>query len=492
MADPQNLMTQMLESIVAARQANPPPTGQERRGALESYAGAVRTAGRDTRAPYEVMMDSMLSSKNPLDPQAAMPAMFQGLENWRATQREAEAKREMLATKAMYDDVVARAKDAEGGSGLMTQLAHAALNPIQNIGGVGINRLSGQTVVPKALEGTYAKLYSEAFKAATEQRMPNPEQYAKQQADAVIQQHILANPSVAGSLYAQRPGQAPLPAQGAEDAIPEAAPGVKLNIAGMDEDSKDLVRRLIARYRANPNEGTRARLEKSLASLHSSGVLTMGEEQTAAPAGAAPTSGLTYKDVPKAEMEKGTAEVTGKELGKEHATLNSAMDASNRMITQLGLIEQLYATPNMPEGELGPLVQQVRSGLKSLGVDVGKEVGAADMARAVASNFALHLRTGEGTNLLPGAMSNYEDRLLQQMAPVLSLTTEGRTALVQFMREMSKSNVRLGHEANLLADKNRGVLPSDWRTRKERVMKEEMARLAEISRELAAKFQGAK
>lgn len=490
--DPQEMMSKMLESIVAARQANPPPAPGERQGALEQYMSATRKAGVEDRTPLQMLGAGMLSAKDPFDARGAAGSAFNALAQWRNTQRESEAKREMLATKAMYDDVVARAKDAEGGSGLMTQMAHAVLNPIQNIGGVGINRLSGQTVVPKALEGTYAKLYSEAFKAATEQRMPNPEQYAKQQADAVIQQHILANPSVAGSLYAQRPGQSPLPAQGAEDAIPEAAPGVKLNIAGMDEDSKDLVRRLIARYRANPNEGTRAQLEKSLASLHSSGVLIIGEEQATAPAGAAPTSGLTYKDVPKAEMEKGTAEVTGKELGKEHASLNSAMDASNRMITQLGLIEQLYATPNMPEGELGPLVQQVRSGLKSLGVDVGKEVGAADMARAVASNFALHLRTGEGTNLLPGAMSNYEDRLLQQMAPVLSLTTEGRTALVQFMREMSKANVRLGHEANLLADKNRGVLPSDWRTRKERVMKEEMARLAIVSRELAAKFQGAK
>lgn len=501
--DPQEMMGKMLESIVNARQANPPPTSGERQGALEQYMAATRNAGRDDRSPFEVMMHSGATAANPLDAFQSVPTMFRGLENWRNTQRESAMKREMLATKAQYDDVVARTKEAEGGSGLMTQLAHAALNPIQNIGGVGVNRLSGQTVVPKALEGVYTQVFQKAYAAAVEQKMPNPEGYAKQVADQTIQQHILNNPSIAGSLYAQRPGQTPMPSQGGPtqastaapsiiannamqtpegpEVIDKTAPGFSFDVSGLSQEDRNMVQRLIARYRSNPNPGTEAATMKAIQALMESGSLKQ------API-AAPT--LAYKDVPKSKMQESQAESVGKDLAKEGTLLNDAMSASNKMIMQLDLLDRLYSTPNMPEGELGPLLQQLRSGLKSLGVDVGKEVGAADMARSIASNFALHLRTGEGQNLLPGAMSNYEDKLLQQMAPVLSLTNEGRLALSQFMKEMAKTNARFGHEFNKMTD-DRGIVSPEWRKRKERVMKEEMARIAEANREIMKRFQGA-
>lgn len=505
MADVQDMMSQMLESIVAARRANPPPTAGERQGALQEYQNAVRTAGVDNRAPWQVMMAGGAQAQRPLDANSIVPGMFKALEDWGNTQRESVAKREMLATKAMYDDVVARTKEAEGGAGMLTQLTHAALNPLMNIGGVGVNRVTGQTVVPKALEGVYTKVYADAFKAATEQKMPNPEAYAKQVADQTIQQHILSNPSIAGSLYAQRPGQTPMPSQGGPGAanaqtapqpagIPDVVEDIdaspmaeenkrdfRFDVSGLNQEDRNMVQRLIARYRSNPNPGTEAATMNAIQALMESGSLKQ------APV-AAPT--LAYRDVPKSKMQESQAESVGKDLAKEGTMLNDAMSASNKMIMQLDLLDRLYSTPNMPEGELGPLLQQLRSGLKSLGVDVGKEVGAADMARSIASNFALHLRTGEGTNLLPGAMSNYEDKLLQQMAPVLSLTNEGRLALSQFMKEMAKTNARFGHEFNKMTD-DRGIVSPEWRKRKERVMKEEMARIAEANREIMKRFQGA-
>ncbi len=467
------------------------PTSEQRQGALSAYTEAVK-APEDDRNEWQVLMAGRLAAENPANPFQAANAALKYKLMWDQTQREAVKKSNELAAKLQYEDIVARQKEAMGGAGMATQLAHAALNPIQNIGGVGVDRQTGRVIVPKDYIPIHSKIREDAYKAAVEQKMPNPEEYADRQADAYIVK-VLQNASTSGPGYAQRPGQVPLPAQGGPATVgdnvvqtpqgPELSDptrgGLSFDVSALSPEDRAQVQRLIARYRANPNPGTQEATARAINDLLNSGSLKQIEP-------------LAYRDVPKAEMEKSTAEVTGKELGKEHASLNSAMDASNRMITQLDLLEQLYATPNMPEGELGPMIQQLRSGLKSLGVEVGKEVGAADIARAVASNFAMHLRTGEGTNLLPGAMSNYEDKLLQQMAPGLSLTAEGRAKLVIFMKEMAKSNVRMGHEANLLADKNRGVLPSDWRTRKERVMKEEMARLAEISRELSNKFQGAK
>lgn len=237
-------------------------------------------------------------------------------------------------------------------------------------------------------------------------------------------------------------------------------------VAALPEAQRVDVDRNLRRYLANPNAGTVKGLEASLVR----------------------TGAMPKLDVAKQAMEKGTGEETGKALGKEHEALNAGASASGKMLTQLDLMKSLYANPNMPEGELGPLIQQIKSGLKSVGVTVGPDVGAADLARAVASNFALHLRTGEGTNLMPGAMSNYEDKLLQQMAPVLSLTAEGRNALVEAMQEMAKSNMRVSQEANKMAAANRGILPSDWRTRKERIMKEEMARLTHVNDQVMQRF----
>lgn len=386
--------------------------------------------------------------------------------NTLAQQNQREFEKQQAIAKLMDQGMM--------GQGSMTALTSALLNPIQNIGGVGISRFTGQTVVPKGLEQVYTKTYDTAYKAAIEQRMPNPEAYAKQQADAVIQQHVLANPSIAGSLYAQRPGEAPLPSQGG--AQREEKPRVEL-ASGTDVSAYVKSLQRMEQQAVSEGDYSKAREIQSVRK-------TLQEQPTAAPS-------LAYKDVPKAKMEESQAEAVGKELTKEATTLNNAMSASNKMITQINLLEKLYSTPNMPEGELGPLQQQIRSGMKTLGIDVGKEVGAADMARAIASNFALHLRTGEGENLLPGQMSNYEDKLLQQMSPVLSLTNEGRLALARMMKEMATSNARMGSEVNKMTDE-RGIVDPNWRKRKERVMKEEMARLELVQREIMKSFQGAK
>lgn len=287
------------------------------------------------------------------------------------------------------------------------------------------------------------------------------------------------------------------PAPGSPNSIisPSNPPGGEVKSVGDPAQQLLEIQQLQRLHSDNPVilESLREREAKLAQGLIDAGKgtgVTLSPEGITEPVGAAPPK---FVDPVRRTMEKGTAEETGKALGKELTALNEGYAASGKMITQLDLMEKLYNTPNMPEGELGPHLQNIRSGLKTLGVSVGPEVGAADMARAVASNFALHLRTGEGSNILPGAMSNYEDQLLQKMSPVLSLTSEGRLALVQFMREMSKANMRMAQEANALAKSNKsGVLPIEWHQRRERVMREEMARLAVLNKEIAEKFKGAK
>jgi hypothetical protein len=178
----------------------------------------------------------------------------------------------------------------------------------------------------------------------------------------------------------------------------------------------------------------------------------------------------------------------GKALFKERENLNTLFGTNAGMVNQLNLLENLYTNPNLPEGELGPLLQRIRSGLQSVGVDVGDSTGPADLANAVAQKMVLAQRTSDGTNLLPGAVSNFEVQLLQSMGPTLSLTNEGRQALVRFMKEIALSNQRIAEEGTAFASQNNDMLTPGWYKRKERVMLEEMARMKRMADRLQMQF----
>jgi len=180
----------------------------------------------------------------------------------------------------------------------------------------------------------------------------------------------------------------------------------------------------------------------------------------------------------------------GKALFKERENLNTLYATNAGMVNQLNMLESLYSNPDLPEGELGPILQRIRSGMQSVGIDVGESTGPADLANAIAQKMVLAQRTADGTNLLPGAISNFEVQLLQSMGPTLSLTNEGRQALVRFMKEMATTNQRIAQEGTQFASQNNDMLTPGWYQRKERVMLEEMARLKMLSGQVMKQFQG--
>jgi len=103
----------------------------------------------------------------------------------------------------------------------------------------------------------------------------------------------------------------------------------------------------------------------------------------------------------------------------------------------LDMLKKLYQTPNMPEGQLAKELQGVRSGLKTIGIDVGPEVGAADLVSSISGKMALLTRTAEGKNLMPGAMSDFEQKVLRSLVPGLEGTAEGRSALIDVLQNMA-------------------------------------------------------
>lgn len=206
------------------------------------------------------------------------------------------------------------------------------------------------------------------------------------------------------------------------------------------------------------------------------------------PVGASQVPSPPLRDKRAEQYKQAYGGEEGKALFKERENLNTLYGTNASMVNQLNLLENLYSNPNLPEGELGPLIQKIRSGFQSFGVDVGETTGPADLANAVAQKMVLAQRTSDGTNLLPGAVSNFEVQLLQSMGPTLSLTNEGRQALVRFMKEVALSNQRIAEEGSTFAAQNQDMLTPGWYKRKERVMLEEMAKMKRLSDRIMLPF----
>ena len=293
-------------------------------------------------------------------------------------------------------------------------------------------------------------------------------QAAKREADRLM----------AGVQQQQGVGQRPpTPAAGTPSA--KATPAEGFEIDASSPEAFDMLRSKIA--------------ERSKAGDRQAVTALQTEMQKQFPNGrpvTAPTD-MPKKSARLSEGEKGYGGKEGEALFKERGELSESYKANSVLSSQLDLLEKLYSDPNIPEGQLGPAIQQIRSGLKSLGVEVGDEVNAADLANAIAQKMVLGIRTADGTNLLPGAVSNFEVQLLQSMGPTLSMTNEGRRALIHHMKEVLRSQQRLAEEATRF-EAQHGRLTPEWYKRKERVILEEQARRAVKLREIASRFKGQK
>ena len=392
-----------------------------------------------------------------------------------------EALRGYEVSRNAYKDFGAGAMSS---TGVLAPMLHAALDPIKNIGGVGVNRISGETVIPKGYEQFHSQVYKEAFKKFTEAQDPNAAQKAKELADWYVMS--LARNKNAATGPVQPQGGLALP-----DREGNAAPPLA-QIAGTLQPGAD-----VSPDKLNATLAELARAEKE--AVAKGDYALAGEIQKAKAAFAQAKSAqpnlppqMSYPDVPKREMEKAAGHEQGKELVKEFTGLRDAASASSNLLMQLSVLKELYTQHDLPEGAYGEKLQGIRSGLKTLGIDVCPETDAANLAEAISGKMALLTRTADGGNLMPGAMSDFEQKILRSLVPGLNATQEGRVALIDFLGAMANVRIRLAKEANANAEKNRGIPSSDWYTRRDRILKEEQARLAVLARELSARFAGAK
>lgn len=371
---------------------------------------------------------------------------------------------------------------------------------LTGLSGLGGGRvLQGRQPTPEQLRTVYTSARNEAAQIAKDYQFPSAEArsaWIEQRAMATTEnylQNFATQPlGPRGGNLPMKGSAPPLEAPGVEtssqptrtpprDQWPSAfnEPRVKFDSPSLDLASLNM--------KGTP-ESVRAELRTLQEPDRTEALRALEASQAQTPAGATSVPPPPPRDKRAEQYKQAYGGEEGKALFKERENLNILFGTNASMVNQLNLLENLYSNPNLPEGELGPLLQRIRSGFQTFGVDVGDTTGPADLANAVAQKMVLAQRTSDGTNLLPGAVSNFEVQLLQSMGPTLSLTNEGRQALVKFMKEVAMSNQRIAEEGSKFAAQNNEMLTPAWYKRKERVMLEEMARMKRLSDRIMVQF----
>ena len=130
-------------------------------------------------------------------------------------------------------------------------------------------------------------LFTTFFNAGVKNEMANPEEYARQQTEKALAQ--FGGTTVKGETNA-----IPGVRSAGQDIVTDDAekPNFKFDVSGLSPEDRDLVKRVISRYQANPNEGTKAQTVKILGQIFDQGGIKMAQPE-------APS--LTYPDKPKKE-----------------------------------------------------------------------------------------------------------------------------------------------------------------------------------------------
>lgn len=462
---PGALQQLLLSKVRSASQAQ--EASQKRAEALQQYQQALTEEPYGSYTPTELSFDTWLENMGTMDSKSALAKGVGAGGRFRGELEALRQKGRVASAKAGYEDTKDMGKldlyELQALKGLAG--GKQGLSPTVKMDRDGnmvvFDPLSQSTrVVHSSQRGEYQRIWSKAYEKAVAEEMPDPERYAHEQALSVL----------------QRGPKAGLPEGGSGAGTPAVSPSwlssqppdtrAKLNFPG---ETPYQIKSKIDRI-----QDPQARAEAQAAFDRQFGSET-------------PPS-IEYRDRRQQAQDSGYGAEEGKGLYEEKSNLTTLHSANSKLISQLNLLESVYGRGDLPEGEVAPMLQSFRSNLKGLGIEVDPSVGLTDMANAIATGLSLGLKNADGKNLMPGAISNFENQKLDKMGPALQLTQEGRMALIKFMKAGAAANLRLAQEAAKMAAENGDRLPASWAKRKARIELEENAKLKILSDQISQQF----
>lgn len=317
-----------------------------------------------------------------------------------------------------------------GGSGVATQLAHSILNPIQNIGGVGVNRMSGQQMVGKDFTKETFAYFKELEKRLQDSGVENASEIALAQTQQKFGT-LLQNPSIAGSAYQQ--GQGPLASQGQiAPGAPTATPAADVSLSPVGtvnsegekitKDATGMVAQLQREEQRAVAAGDYgraleiAKARRAIQSQTQSNVANIQPLSKPAMVGAETTTKETNKDL--VDYEKNLTDKT---------------DRGNTMLRNIGhLVEEAKGA------NFGPTAEFKTTAMKwanDLGVPLDPKEAEAMNANQVIGKIALQLATQGAKDITSRPTQMEFQKLLEQGVPSTGMTKEAFLRVLNLFKE---------------------------------------------------------
>jgi hypothetical protein len=146
------------------------------------------------------------------------------------------------------------------------------------------------------------------------------------------------------------------------------------------------------------------------------------------------------------ESEKAYDSERSKDLAKEAQKFNEAYQAGNQQRDNLDLLDGLLRNPKVSSGALAEMNSDMKGVAASFGINIAGKT-EEDVIRAITREMALKMKNSGGTNLMPGAMSDFEQKMLGSMVPSLSQSAPGRMLLSQVMRAKLNRDMKIAEMA---------------------------------------------
>lgn len=184
------------------------------------------------------------------------------------------------------------------------------------------------------------------------------------------------------------------------------------------------------------------------------------EQPIAAPMGTPTPSAPVVLRGPKTDFNN-PVEVKGNEKYNETTNAfygdlsNKLQQASIDSNSKIGDYRQLSdLLEGIDTGKFEGNINEVKKLAARFGIDMPEDVGPVEAAKAISVKLALQSRTDGGNNLMPGAVSNYEDELLQSMKPGIENSTAGRKLMVDFAVRKLKRDQQIADLSSDYEDRN--------------------------------------